>query len=59
MGASLDDMAFMHDQDLVGIHHGRQAMGDDQGRAPDSDLLELALDKEQFLCQTVLNLGQL
>src|SRR5689334_11647975 len=33
MGAALDDAAILHDDDFVGVLHGRQAMRDHERRA--------------------------
>ena len=42
--AALDDTALLHDQDLVGADHGREAVGDHQRRATARDLVEAFLD---------------
>ncbi len=42
--SALDDPAAVHDEDLVGPHHGRESMRDDERRASDLDALELGLD---------------
>ena len=44
MVAALDDAAAVEHQDLVGVDHGRQAVGDDQGGALGRDLVEARLD---------------
>ena len=33
VGAGIDDAATVHHHDAVGVDHGAQAVGDDQGRA--------------------------
>jgi hypothetical protein len=45
VAAPFGDAPVRQDEDLVGVHDGREAMGDDQGRAPDRDPLELGLDR--------------
>jgi len=44
MSAAFDDAALVEHQYLVGIHHGRQAVGDHQRGAADGGLFELGLD---------------
>ena len=44
VGALLHDPAAGHDNDLVGIADGREAMGDDDGGATDAGLLKGSLD---------------
>ena len=45
VAAAFDHAALVHHQDLVGVHHRRQAVGDDQGGAADGDAVELGLDR--------------
>ena len=45
MRALLDDPAFVHHHDPVGRAHGRQAVGDDQGRAVPHQSFERLLDE--------------
>ena len=44
VAAALDDAPCLEHDDLVGIDHGRQAMGDDQSGAVARHLAERALD---------------
>ena len=44
MRAALDDVPSVHHQNLVGVHHGGQAVGDDQGGLVLRDALQLGLD---------------
>src|SRR5690606_3959891 len=43
--AALDDAAMVQHQDLVRMHHGGEAVGDDQGGAAAGDAVELGLDR--------------
>ena len=42
MRPALGDDALVEDDDLVGLHHGRQAMGDDKGGPAGGDAFERA-----------------
>ncbi len=44
MVAALDDLAFFHDEDLIGFLDGREAVGDEDGRAARKDLVNRRLD---------------
>ncbi len=44
MAAALDDLAMVEHQDLVGVHHRRKPVRDDERRAAARDLVERALD---------------
>ena len=44
MPSALDDAAFLQHQDLVGIDHGGEPMGDDQRRAIGRDFAQALLD---------------
>ena len=44
MRAGFDDAAFVHDDDAVGLAHGRQAVGNDEHGAALADVLHVALD---------------
>ena len=44
MGAALDDPAVVDDEDLVGLAHGGEPVGDDQAGAPLQGRVECALD---------------
>src|SRR5215468_3679064 len=39
-----DDSPILDDEDAVGVHHGMQAVGDDDGRAPLAKVLDGALN---------------
>ena len=43
MRAFLDDAAFVHDDDTVGLAHGRQAVGDDDGGSAFHQMFECIL----------------
>jgi hypothetical protein len=43
--AALDDASGVEHQDLVGVHHRRQPVRDDQRGAADGDLFEFGLDR--------------
>ena len=49
MGAFLDDAAVLHDQDAVGLEHGRQPMRDDQRGAALHQLLQRRLHQRLAL----------
>ena len=44
MAAALDDAALVHDEDFVGVGHGREAMRDNQRRDPLGQAVEARLD---------------
>ena len=43
--ALLDDLPLVQDHDAVGVPDGREAVGDDYGRAPPEKLVERPLDQ--------------
>jgi hypothetical protein len=43
---ALDDLAVLHDEDLVGVLHGGAAVGDDDGGAVGGEVVEALLDAE-------------
>jgi hypothetical protein len=46
VGATFDDTAVLHDEDLVGVLHGGEAVGDDDGGAVGGEVVEALLDAE-------------
>ncbi len=46
MGALLDDLPMLHDEDSIGIDDGAEAVGDDETRAVFQQFLERLLNDE-------------
>jgi hypothetical protein len=45
MTAALNHSTIIHDQDLISINYGRQAMGNDQGRSPSGRIIKRRLHR--------------
>ena len=50
MTATVDDLAFIHDHDFIGIHDGRESMSNDNSRSFPHDLCERLLHMPLAFC---------